>query len=169
MTELVTSTTLDWEHELNKLIPQFGHRNWIVVADAAYPAQSKLGVETIVASEDQIPVVRKVHEAITAAGHIRAKIFVDKELAFVWENDAPGITDYKEKLQQALYGSSVEHLEHEQIIAKIDQSAQVFRILVIKTTMTIPYTSVFFELDCGYWNPEAEERVRQAMLVSILK
>jgi D-ribose pyranose/furanose isomerase RbsD len=169
MTELVTSAALDWEREFNAILPLFGHRNWIVVADAAYPAQSKPGVETIVAGEDQIPVVRRVHEAIKAASHVRANVFVDKELAFVGENDAPGIAEYKQKLKEALNGSSIEHLEHEQIIAKIDQSAQVFRILVIKTTMTIPYTSVFFELDCGYWNAEAEERLRQAILVSILK
>jgi L-fucose mutarotase/ribose pyranase (RbsD/FucU family) len=169
MTEQVTSAALDWERELNELLPLFGHRNWIVVADAAYPAQSKPGIETIVAGEDQIHVVRKVHDAITAAGHIRANIYVDKELAFVRENDAPGITEYKQQLQEALYGSSVEHLEHEQIIVKLDRSAQVFRVLVIKTTMTIPYTSVFFELDCGYWNAEAEERLREALLVSILK
>jgi D-ribose pyranose/furanose isomerase RbsD len=169
MTELVTSTALDWERKLSTILPLFGHRNWIVVADAAYPAQSKPGIETIVAGEDQIPVVRKVRDAISGSGHIRAKIYVDKELAFVREIDAPGITEYKQQLQEVLYGSSVEHLEHEQIIAKLDRSAQVFRILVIKTTKTIPYTSVFFELDCGYWNADAEERLRQALLVSILK
>jgi hypothetical protein len=38
--------------------------------------------------------------------------------------------------------------------------------LIVKTDMTIPYTSVFFELDCGYWNAGAEERLRQAILVS---
>jgi hypothetical protein len=41
--------------------------------------------------------------------------------------------------------------------------------LIVKTDMTIPYTSVFFELDCGYWNAEAEQRLRQAMLASDLK
>jgi hypothetical protein len=30
--------------------------------------------------------------------------------------------------------------------------------------MLIPYTSVFFELDCGYWNAEAEERLREAIM-----
>jgi hypothetical protein len=32
--------------------------------------------------------------------------------------------------------------------------------------MTIPYTTVFFELDCGYWNAAAEDRLRQAMKAS---
>jgi hypothetical protein len=58
----------------------------------------------------------------------------------------------------------VKQLPHEQIIQKLDQSAQVFSILIVKTDMTIPYTTVFFELDCGYWNAGAEERLREAML-----
>jgi hypothetical protein len=60
----------------------------------------------------------------------------------------------------------VERLPHEQIIHKLDECAEVFRILIIKTDMTIPYTSVFFELDCSYWNATAEERLRQAMRVA---
>ncbi len=52
---------------------------------------------------------------------------------------------------------------HEQIIARLDQAAQVFRVLIIKTDLTIPYTTVFFELDCGYWSAEAEQRLRQAI------
>jgi hypothetical protein len=140
-----------------------------VVADSAYPAQSKPGIETILADADQIHVVRTVLDAITASRHIRANVYVDKELSFVAENDAPGITEYRKQLDAAVYGSSVKRIPHEQIIAKLDQSAQVFRILIIKTDMTIPYTSVFFELDCGYWNAGAEERLRQALLVSDLK
>jgi len=29
--------------------------------------------------------------------------------------------------------------------------------------MRIPYTSVFFELDCGYWNDQAEKKLRALM------
>ncbi len=88
---------------------------------------------------------------------------------FVSEDDAPGITEYKQQLQEALVGSGMEHFEHEQIIAKLDQSALTFRVLVIKTNTKIPYTSVFFELDCGYWNADAEERLRRAMRTSNMK
>jgi len=48
-------------------LPLYGHRNWIVVADSAYPAQSKSGIQTIASGEDQIPVVQKVLDAIVAA------------------------------------------------------------------------------------------------------
>ena len=156
----------NWKRRLDELMPLLGHRNWIVVADSAYPAQSKPGIETIATDEDQLHVVQTLRDAIAASGHVRAKIFVDSELGFVTESDAPGIADYRRQLDIALCGSAVKHLQHEKIIANLDQSAQVFRILVIKTNMRIPYTSVFFELDCGYWNAEAEERLQQAMRIS---
>ena len=54
-------------------------------------------------------------------------------------------------------------LPHDQIISRLDSVGQMFRVLLIKTNMCIPYTSVFFELECGYWNAEAEKRLRAAM------
>ena len=155
-----------WERKLELLLQLYGHRNWIVVADSAYPAQSKPGIETIVVGEDQIPVVQKVLDVIVTARHVRANVYTDRELSFVAENDAPGIEDYRRQLDAELYGSRVLELPHEQIIAKLDKSAEVFNIVIIKTDMIIPYTSVFFELDCGYWTAEAEEHLRQAMLVA---
>jgi L-fucose mutarotase/ribose pyranase (RbsD/FucU family) len=166
MPDTTKSTKPDWEQRLSVLLPLFGHRNWIVVADSAYPAQSNPGIETIAAAAEQIDAVRAVRDAILASRHVRANMYVDAELGFVEETDAPGIADYKKQLDAVLYGSSVHRIPHEQIIQKLDQSAQLFRILIIKTEMTIPYTSVFFELDCGYWNAEAEERLREAMQAS---
>lgn len=163
MTDLKSSTAPEWELRLSALLPLFGHRNWIVVADAAYPAQSKPGIETILASENPIRVVQTVMDAITASQHIRAKIYTDSELAFVTEQDAPGIAQHRQQLEVVLGESRVQCIPHERIIAKLDQAAQVFRILVIKTELTIPYTAIFFELDCGYWNDEAETRLRETI------
>ncbi len=157
-------TTREWESKLKALLPFYGHRNWIVVADSAYPAQSRPGIETIVAEAEQVEVVQVVHDAISASRHARANVYVDAELEFVAEKDAPGVADYRQQLDKVLYGAHLSRIPHEQIIHKLDQSAQFFRILIIKTELTIPYTSVFFELDCGYWNAEAEQNLRQAML-----
>ena len=157
------SVPSDWERHLSSCIPLFGHRNWIVVADAAYPAQSNPHIETIAADAEQMDAVRTVRNAISGSRHVRANIYVDAELDFVAETDAPGIADYRKELEGVLYGAAAQRMPHEQIIAKLDQSAQLFHILIIKTDMTIPYTSVFFELDCGYWSVEAEERLREAM------
>jgi hypothetical protein len=153
----------EWESVLNHRLPLFGHRNWIVIADAAYPAQSNPGIETIAAGANQLDVVRKVLEAVAASQHVRANVYIDLELEGVSEADAPGITAYRGQLTALLMGATVRPLMHEQIIAKLDECARLFHILIIKTSLTIPYTSVFFELDCGYWNAESEERLRGAM------
>lgn len=163
MTNSITFAATDWKTRLSSLLPLFGHRNWIVVADSAYPAQSKDGIETIVSGADQLHVVRHVLDAINSAGHIRANVYADMELAHVPEIDAPGIEGYRKELKEVLRSARVEHIPHEQIIAKLDQSAQVFRVLIIKTDMTMPYTSIFFELDCGYWNADAEQRLRESI------
>jgi hypothetical protein len=34
---------------------------------------------------------------------------------------------------------------------------------VLKTNMTVPYTSVFIRLDCRYWSADAEQRLRARM------
>ncbi len=156
------TATSDWEIRFRELLPLFGHRNWIVVADSAYPAQSKPGIETIFTGGSQDEAVRKVLRAISASAHLRANVYLDQELAFVAESDAPGVRGYLDKLE-GLLGAAVRQLPHEEIIAKLDQAAQVFRVLIVKTAMTIPYTSVFFELDCGYWSAEAEQRLRRTM------
>jgi hypothetical protein len=169
MTGSKRSATSEWERRLRALLPLYGHRNWLVIADSAYPAQSKPGIETVVADADQIEVERIVLDAITATRHIRPNVYADKELGFVAEKDSPEVMEYRRQLDDLLYSFSVTYPPHEQIIARLDKSAEVFRILVIKTEMTISYTSVFFELDCGYWDAEAEQRLRLAMLVSDLK
>ena len=156
-----------WEQELAERLPLFGHRNWIVVADSAYPAQSKPGIETMLAGGDHVDAVKTVLERIGASAHVRANIYVDRELDFVSEDDAPGIAACRERLLALLKGGNagaqVRQLAHEQIIARLDECAQVFRVLIIKTGLALPYTSVFFELDCGYWSADAEERLRRAM------
>lgn len=155
-------TKPDWERELHALLPLYGHRNWIVVADSAYPAQSKPGIETIVSGAGQVEVARRVLDAINASRHVRANIYLDRELVFVSEKDAPGVTAYRQQLEQML-GASAKQLPHEEIIAKLDHVSQVFRVLIIKTELAIPYTTVFFELGCAYWPGDAEDRMRQAM------
>jgi L-fucose mutarotase/ribose pyranase (RbsD/FucU family) len=159
-------TRPDWERELHTLLPLYGHRNWIVVADSAYPAQSKPGIETIVSGSGQIEVTRKVLDVINASRHVRANVYIDKELEHVSEADAPGVARYRKQLDELLAGANKIPMLHEQIIAKLDQVSQVFRVLIVKTDLTIPYTTVFFELGCAYWPGDAEDRMRKAMAAS---
>jgi hypothetical protein len=54
-----------------------------------------------------------------------------------------------------LAGNNTHELAHEEIIARLDRAGKLFRILILKSTLAIPYSSVFLELDCGYWSEEA--------------
>lgn len=147
---------------MGRLLPVFGHRNWIVVADAAYPAQSNPGIETIFTGADHHDVLETVLAAIGDSLHVRANPYLDTELKLVAEDDAPGVSAMREKLARLLAGNTTREIAHDEIIARLDEAGKTFRILILKSTLAIPYTSVFLELDCGYWSEGAEKRLRQS-------
>ena len=153
-----------WETRLEAELPEFGHRNWIVIADSAYPKQSAAGIETIATNQGQLEVLDIVLKAVQDAPHVAAIVLLDAELDHVNETDAPGITAYRRELQKRLKGQNIQMLPHEETIAKLDEAAQMMNILLLKTDMVLPYTSVFLQLDCGYWTAEKEARLRDAML-----
>ncbi len=162
MTKRLEGETETWDQRLQRLLPLFGHRNWIVVADSAYPAQSNPGIETIATGEDHLRLLGRVLESIAAQPHVRANVYIDAELMHVPEKDAAGVTELRGEIE-SLVSRKPRLLEHEQIIAKLDESAKLFNIVILKSTLTIPYTSVFLELDCGYWNLDAESRLRKSI------
>lgn len=158
--ETTTSASENWKTDVENTIQLFGHRNWIVVADGAYPKQSNPAIKTITVDANQLEVVQFVNEVIKKSSHVQANIFFDKEMAFVAEKDAKGIDKYRTELNKILETKKVQTMLHEDIIKELDNSAKVFDVLIIKTNLSIPYTSVFFQLDCGYWNAEAENNLR---------
>lgn len=174
-TKLLTTLTLitlmagtafagdNWKEKLQQELPLLGHRNWIVVADSAYPLQISPGVETICTQDDQLDVVKGVLAALAKTRHVTPVIYTDAELPYVAETNAPGIGAYRAALAKILGNRPVQVLPHEQIIGKLDEAGKTFKILIIKTSLTKPYTSVFFQLECGYWNAEAEQQLRDAM------
>ncbi len=153
----------EWKQILTDRLAEYGHRNWIVIADSAYPAQSRAGIETVVSHANHFDVLRTVLQAVSSSKHVRPIVYTDRELKYVTEADAPGIENYRKQLAQILPATNTESLLHEQIISKLDQAGEAFRILIIKTDLTIPYTSVFLELRAGYWSDAAEQRLRDAM------
>lgn len=152
-----------WQQILAERLPLYGHRNWIVIADSAYPAQSRDGIETIATEGDQIEVLKTVLNALDGVKHVKPNVFTDAEMKYVPEQDAPGISGYRERLKQLLGNRAVSVIPHEEVIAKLDKAGETFRVLILKTNLAIPYTSVFLQLECGYWNADAEKRLREAM------
>ena len=158
---LIDMKANNWKTEIEKTLNQFGHRNWIVIADAAYPEQSNPAIKTVTIEATQLEAVKLVSQLIEKAGHVDANVFVDKEMDFVPEESAKGIESYRKELQQILLGKNTKKMLHEDIIRELDASAKLFNVLIIKTDLAIPYTSVFFQLECGYWNGEAEKSLRE--------
>lgn len=158
-----------WREQVREALPLLGHRNWIVVADAAYPWQTSPGIRTVATGAGQLEVVKEVLAALGKTTHVRPVIYLDQELESVAEADAPGIAQYQKGLVEALGGRTVKREPHEEIIKKLDAAGQTFHVLLLKTAHTQPYTSVFLELDCGYWNDAAEKRLREALRASALK
>jgi hypothetical protein len=154
---------MTWKETLNARLPLYGHRNWIVVADSAYPEQSNPGIETIVSGAGQAEVLKQVFQSLAASKHVKPNVYTDQELEFVPESGAPGVSAYRSQLEDMLQGQQVSTLPHQDIIKKLDQAGQTFKVLIIKTNMTTPYTSVFLQLDCAYWGSESEQKLREAM------
>ncbi len=153
----------DWKAHVTQSMPLMGHRNWILIVDSAYPLQSSPGVETIETNANHLDVLRYVLGAINSSIHVRPLIYMDKELPFVPDDDAPGASAYREQAQKILADYTIESLPHERVISQIDETSKEFHVLVLKTTMTIPYSSVFIRLDCKYWSADAEKRMRARM------
>jgi hypothetical protein len=150
----------EWQTKLTESMPLLGHRNWILIVDSAYPLQAASGIETIETNASQLDVLRHVLGAIDRSIHVRPVISMDAELAFLSEEDAPGVSTYRSEINDLLRGYPVESLAHDRVIANIEEASKHFNILVLKTNMTVPYTSVFIRLDCKYWSDDAEKRLR---------
>ncbi len=153
----------DWQKIVTDRLPEYGHRNWIVIADSAYPLQSKDGIETVVVDADQLTVVRGVMNILSHAKHVTPVVYLDKELSYLDEKDAPGINAYRQQLKPLFAEKIVQPILHDQVISQLDEVSRTFRVLILKTNMTLPYTSVFLRLDCAYWGPDAEKRLRERM------
>jgi hypothetical protein len=153
----------DWHARLRGAMPLLGHRNWILVVDSAYPLQTSPGIETIETNAGQIEVVRAVLAAINRSPQVRPVVFMDAELPFVTDEDAPGVTTYRSEVMPLLRDYPLEQRLHEKIISDIDEAGKTFHVLILKTNMTIPYTSVFIRLDCKYWSADQEKQLRSKM------
>jgi hypothetical protein len=152
-----------WKAKVDASMPLLGHRNWILVVDSAYPLQVSPGLETIETNASPIEVTQYVLAAIGKSIHVRPNIFMDAELASVPEEDAPGVSRYRSEIGTLLHDYKVQSELHEKLLSDIDQAGKVYRVLILKTRLAVPYTSVFFQLDCKYWGAEAEKRLREKM------
>ena len=151
----------DWKAVLEQDLHLLGHRNWILVVDKAFPEQSSPGMKYLYVDEELLPTLAYVLEQVEASSHVLPIIYRDKELSYITEGQVPGIDAFRTESKNLLEGRNVNTLLHDEVFKMLDKSSSLFRTLVIKTNGTLPYTSVFLQLDCAYWNPENETLLRE--------
>ena len=152
-----------WQARLAEAVPLLGHRNWILVVDSAYPEQNSSGIETIETGASEGDVLREVLGEVDHSIHVRPVVFMDAELPFVPEQDAPGVSQARSELKSLLGERAVTQLPHEQLLEKVEDVSRSYKVLILKTNEAVPYTSVFLQLNCKYWSDDAEARLRAAM------
>jgi L-fucose mutarotase/ribose pyranase (RbsD/FucU family) len=152
-----------WKDQIENVLKAYGHRNWVLIVDSAFPAQNAAGIDMILADASLLDALRFVLHEVDDLAHIQAQVYTDAELDYLPEELAPGIGGYRNALSEILKGRVHSSLLHDEVFAKIDEAASLFSICVVKTTETLPYTSVFLELDCGYWSTNSEQKLRKIM------
>jgi len=156
-------TEISWQSTLEQDLHLLGHRNWILVVDKAFPEQSSPGMKYIYVEQDLLPTLEYVLEKVETSSHVKPIIYQDKELSYITEEQIEGIGAFRSEAEKVLQDKKVNTLLHDEVFSMLDESSSLFRVLVIKTNCTIPYTSVFLQLDCSYWNGDQENALRKAM------
>lgn len=157
-----TETQERWKSAVAEKLPLMGHRNWILVVDKAFPLQNGEGIEIIYTNEQLLPVLSHLLLSLEKSDHVKPIIYTDEELNYLQTKHVKGLSTYKKGLNDLVKGAQKTML-HDSVFTKIDQASKLFKILVLKTNEIIPYSSVFLELDCQYWNDEKENNLRKRM------
>lgn len=151
---------MNWHERLLAKLPYLGHRNWVLVVDSAYPLQNATGVETVIADEPHSEAVSRAVKSFERFKHVNPVAVLDAELEFLDESLCAGVDELKKNLSETLADLVTERVPHEDLLLQLSDAASVYSTLVIKTPSTIPYSSVFFRLECGYWDADREATLR---------
>jgi len=155
--------TTTWHAEFQQKLPLLGHRNWILVVDKAFPLQSAQGM-TMINTGEQLPIVlEEVMSSISKTKHVKPIVFTDLELNFISEDLSPGVDGQKKSILSSLNSYKVNTILHNEVFAKLDSASRLFNVIVLKTESTTPYSSVFIQLDCAYWDSSKEMKLREKL------
>jgi D-ribose pyranose/furanose isomerase RbsD len=150
-----------WQAAVDRQAGQLGYRNWIVIAEASFPAHSRPGIRQVNAAADVPEVVDYVLTALEQTENVRPHVYVTRELRSVENDFAPGIDEMRKRLQSSLHGHETTELDQQSLLTLMEDANRSFDVLVIRTRTALPYSSVFLELQPGYWDVDSETRLRE--------
>jgi len=155
-----------WHELLSRKLPLLGHRNWILVVDKAYPAPAGDNILFIDTEKPMPEVLGGVVGLLNQQPHVKPIFYTDKEIGYLDDSIAPGLKEYKRSLDTILHQVKLQSLMHEDVFRKMDQAAELFQVVVLKTESLVPYSSIFIELDCKYWDVNREKILREQITKS---
>jgi D-ribose pyranose/furanose isomerase RbsD len=152
-----------WKAAVNRHTSQLGYRNWIVIAEASFPALNRTGIGQVSANVEIPEALDYVLKIIDESQNVKPAIYFTKESQVIENNQAPGMDQLRERLAISIRSMETTKVEQDSLIAILQDVNRSFDVLIVRTTSTLPYSSVFLELQPGYWDAEAEEKLRQRM------
>lgn len=150
-----------WKSQIRKELPRLGRSNWIVIGDASFPEHSRPGLRMIV-TDGHIPdILNFVLKEMGRTEFVSKRLFSAQELGRVGNDDAPGVDEYRKSLNYVLNGREIHRVQQRTLDILMEDSRERFVTLVIKSVTDLPYTSIYLELDTGYWSADAEADLRK--------
>jgi hypothetical protein len=149
-----------WQAAVDRQAGQLGYRNWIVIAEASFPAHSRPGVRQVTAPVEVPEAVDYVLHALEQTENVRPRVYLTRELRSVENDFAPGIDELRKRIHASLHGHEPTELDQQSLLTLLEDANRSFDVLVIRTQSALPYSSVFLELQPGYWDAESESRLR---------
>lgn len=155
------NNTTSWKATFDDKLTEFGHRNWILIVDKAFPSQTAAGIITINTNEELLSVLKYTMKQIDNSTHVKPIVYTDKELNFITKDQVPEIENFRCSLSEVIGQLTPQVLLHDSVFVKIDKATKLFNVMILKTSQTIPYSSVFIQLDCKYWSIDKEIQLRK--------
>ncbi len=149
-----------WKVAVANQIGQLGYRNWIVIAEASFPAQNRVGVRQVTTDVEIPEALDYVLRTLEQTQHVRPQLYLTRELRALENNFTPGVDEHRKRLRSALHANETTEIEQQSLLTLLEDANRSFDVLVIRTPTALPYTSVFLELQPGYWDAESEARLR---------
>ena len=150
-----------WRGAVDSQAAQLGYRNWIVIAEASFPAHNRPGVRQVSAPVEIPEALDYVLHALEQTENVRPQVYLTREVRAVENDFAPGIDEFRKRIQSALHGHEATELDQQSLLTLLEDANRSFDVLVIRTQSALPYTSVFLELQPGYWDEASETRLRE--------
>lgn len=155
------NTDATWRAAVDRQAGQLGYRNWIVIAEASFPAYNRPGLRQVTAPVDVPDAVDYVLSVLEQTENVRPQVYLTRELRAVENDFAPGIDELRQRLKDSLHGHEATELDQQSLLTLIEDANRSFDVLVIRTPTALPYSSVFLELQPGYWDVDSETRLRE--------